>query len=216
MNTSDDFLSISSLVNELGKYANGLESGELSTDEVEGMADLSRDLYERLTVIRHKIYEQMLADQRAIEKSEEVDNASGVAEPDSTEERPEIPVGTATIAPNQISLIDSIEEIKRMETSLNDQFKEQGEKQTIKESLQKKPVDDLANAIGINQRFRMINSLFEDDQTAFDDALTKLNSFTSFIEADEYFVNSLKEYYGWSLKDQLVQELRQLVERRYI
>jgi hypothetical protein len=212
MEKSETFMSIGNLIDELLELNNRLEEGKLSTEEVVKMCELSRDLFERLVIIRHRSYEEMLEAempkakgqvQVANEPSEQVD-AIG-------EEATESPKPSS----NQISLIDSIEEIKRMEVSLNEKLKEE-DRTTLKEQLKKQPIEDLPSSIGINQRFRFISVLFNDDGAAFEDAVEKLNSFSSFIEADEYVQNNLKSRFDWQMKDPAVKEMIELIERRYL
>lgn len=211
-------MTIRELIGRIEELNKQLEKGNLSTDEVVEMTDITRDLYERLVVIRHRSYEELLGEDRTFSDEEEKDSnrdCKEMVEEPKAMEHPSIPVGKAAVPPNQISLIDSIEEIKRMETSLNEKFKEE-ESSSLGRKLQNQPIDDLPGAIGINQRFRFINKLFQDDQSAFNEAVGKLNSFTSFIEADEYVRNTLKERFDWQLKDPVVKEMLDLVERRYL
>lgn len=130
-------------------------------------------------------------------------------------ERPAFRFGAPQVAPNQISLIDSIEEIKRMESSINDQFKEAGSK-TLSHKLKKTPIANLKTAIGINMRFQFTTALFANDAEAYSAAIEKLNTFTSFLEADEYVQNTLKNRYDWEMKSPSAKQFLELVERRYL
>ncbi|MFN2423726.1 MAG: hypothetical protein ABR572_08115 [Cryomorphaceae bacterium] len=133
------------------------------------------------------------------------------------EERPAFRFGkpASEVAPNQISLIDSIEEIKRMERSINDQFKTADSK-TLAQKLEQTPVPDLKSAIGINLRFRFVSVLFKNDNEAYSAAVEKLNNFNSLIEADEYIQNSLMDQFDWEKKNPAVKQFIGLVERRYL
>lgn len=239
-------MTIQDIIKQLEELGTKLEAGRLEAEEVIEMADLSRDLYERLVVIRHKSYEDLIREEREAEVVEEpeslliqeeveetideplaldkeaIDAALSEDEadeqPDSVveESRPVIAMGSAEISPNQISLIDSIEEIKRMEQSLNDKFHEKSDEKSLAQKLKQKPIEDLVSAIGINQKFRFISQLFNDDQTAFEASIEKLNTFGSYIEADEYIQNTLSEQYGWNPKDPAVKELIDLAQRRHL
>jgi len=239
-------MTIQDIIKQLEEFGTKLEAGRLGAEEVIEMADLSRDLYERLVVIRHKSYEDLIREEReaeAVKEPEASPTADAVNEPEPspvasekeiiseaiTEKEPEpnsdqdeevsgpvIPMGSAEISPNQISLIDSIEEIKQMEQSLNDKFQEKSDEKSLAQKLKKKPIDDLTTSIGINSKFRFISQLFNDDQAAFEASVKKLNSFGSYIEADEYIQNTLSEQYGWNSKDPVVKELVELAQRRYL
>ncbi|HKK38158.1 MAG TPA: hypothetical protein VJ949_01940 [Cryomorphaceae bacterium] len=238
-------MTIQDIINQLEELGAKLEAGRLGSEEVIEMADLSRDLYERLVVIRHKSYEDLIREERNAEVVEEpaagpldetlepetppvssekevITEAISEKEPEPNSDRdvevtgPVIPMGSAEISPNQISLIDSIEEIKRMEQSLNDKFQEKSEEKSLAQRLKQKPIEDLTSSIGINMKFRFITQLFNEDKAAFEVSVQKLNSFGSYIEADEYIQNTLSEQYGWNPKDPVVKELIDLAQRRYL
>lgn len=238
-------MTIQDIINQLEELGAKLEAGRLGSEEVIEMADLSRDLYERLVVIRHKSYEDLIREERDAEVVEEpaagpldetlepetppvssekevITEAISEKEPEPNSDRdvevtgPVIPMGSAEISPNQISLIDSIEEIKRMEQSLNDKFQEKSEEKSLAQRLKQKPIEDLTSSIGINMKFRFITQLFNEDKAAFEVSVQKLNSFGSYIEADEYIQNTLSEQYGWNPKDPVVKELIDLAQRRYL
>jgi len=245
MNKNNCFMTIQDIINQLEELGAKLEAGRLGSEEVIEMADLSRDLYERLVVIRHKSYEDLIREERDAEVVEEpaagpldetlepktppvssekevITEAISEKEPEPNSDRdvevtgPVIPMGSAEISPNQISLIDSIEEIKRMEQSLNDKFQEKSEEKSLAQRLKQKPIEDLTSSIGINMKFRFITQLFNEDKAAFEVSVQKLNSFGSYIEADEYIQNTLSEQYGWNPKDPVVKELIDLAQRRYL
>jgi hypothetical protein len=58
--------------------------------------------------------------------------------------------------------------------------------------------------------------LFDEDKAAFEEAVNKLNGFSSFIEADEFVKNDLKDRFDWQMKDPVVREMIGLIERRYL
>lgn len=118
------------------------------------------------------------------------------------------------IPSNQISLIDSIEEIKKMERSINEAFSDQPA--SLSQRLNRKPVANLKTAITINQRFKFISELFDNDADAFAKAIDRLNSCTSYIEADEFIQNGLTSRFEWEMKSPTVREMMDLVERRFL
>ena len=118
------------------------------------------------------------------------------------------------ISSNQISLIDSIEEIKKMERSINEAFSDQPA--SLAQRLNKKPVANLKTAITINQKFKFISDLFKNDVDAFEKAIDRLNSCTSYIEADEFIQNGLTSRFEWEMKSPTVREMMDLVERRFL
>ena len=108
----------------------------------------------------------------------------------------------------------SEEAAKQNSESLNDKFSELAEKSSLADKLSKKPIEDLVKAIGLNQKFLFMNDLFEGENNYYKEAITNLNSFNSFIEADEY-INTLRSRHGWETSNATVKEFVELVERRY-
>jgi hypothetical protein len=102
-----------------------------------------------------------------------------------------------------------------MEQSINESFKS-SDGPSLAQRLNQKPVSDLRKAIGINQRFQFVSVLFDNDSGAFDKAIQRLNEANSYLEADEYVQNSLKNRYDWQMKNPVVKELIQLIERRFL
>ena len=133
---------------------------------------------------------------------------------EASEERAEFRIDNSIIPSNQISLIDSIEEIKEMEKSLNDAFSDSTP--SLSQKLNKKPITNLKSSITINQKFKFISSLFNNDTAAFEEAVDRINSCATYLEADEYIQNSLSDRYEWEMKSTPVKEMLELVERRFL
>ena len=171
-------------------------------------------------------YEPEAPAAEAIPESEPIIEAEKQDEPESEpEEKQEEPADDLAerlafrfepeeVPSNQISLIDSIEEINKMEKSINEAFSDQPA--SLAQRLNKKPVSNLKTAITINQKFKFISDLFDNDADAFHKAIDRINSCTSFIEADEYIQNGLTSRFEWEMKSPAVKEIMDLVERRFL
>ncbi len=131
-----------------------------------------------------------------------------------SEERAAFRMDNTIIPSNQISLIDSIEEIKEMEKSLNDAFGDKAP--SLAQKLNKKPISNLKSAITINQKFKFISGLFQNDTEAFETALDRINGCVTYLEADEYIQNGPGTRFEWEMKSTTVQEMMDLVERRFL
>lgn len=98
--------------------------------------------------------------------------------------------------------------------SLNDQFTGQKETESLAQKLGKKPIADLPDAIGLNQKFLFMNDLFEGENNLYKEAIKALNGFASYFEADE-FMNVLSSRHNWDSTSKSVKDFVDLVERRY-
>ncbi|MFM1931689.1 MAG: hypothetical protein RL226_992, partial [Bacteroidota bacterium] len=86
---------------------------------------------------------------------------------------------------------------------------------TISEKLSKSPISDLKKAVGLNQKFLFINTLFSGDAHAYEHAMTELNSFSSHEEA-ELRCQELAGLHKWDQEEPAVIQFVELVERRYL
>ncbi len=92
--------------------------------------------------------------------------------------------------------------------------KEENPDNSLVAKMKRKPIKDLRTAIGINEKFAFIK-LFGGDATAWTNALQKLNSFSSYWEA-EAMLSEFNQKYKWKEEDETLQSLMDLVERRYM
>lgn len=87
--------------------------------------------------------------------------------------------------------------------------------QTLAHKMQLKPIQDLKNAIGINEKFQFVNDLFEGRIELYNDAINRLNSCGSMNNADNIF-NSLKSTLGWNENNEAFNKLKSFINRRYL
>jgi hypothetical protein len=230
------------IISELKSQIETIDSGKLSREEIENAAELGRELYERLVVIRHKAYDHLV-------KGED----SSPTEPSPipfkiAEAKPEV-------SPNQISLIDAIQElapetleektpepaapvfkmpevkqpenkpsqiqtpiVKTGPTASAESIHERlsrdiPKKESLAEKIEHAPIADLKKAISINQRFQFSKELFKNNSQEYEVAIEKLNS-TSRDEAMKMLAN-LSSKFSWSDESTVVNDFRELVDRRH-
>jgi hypothetical protein len=83
--------------------------------------------------------------------------------------------------------------------------------------MQSKPVANIKDAIGLNEKFLFINELFGGDISAYNNAITDLNSRASIHDAFE-MLNNLTEEYKWDgqRSAETIEKFANLVQRRYM
>ena len=62
-------MNMKSKVNELAEHVSKIENGTISLPELEFSVELAREIYERLIVIRHKVYEESILEKPAFDLS---------------------------------------------------------------------------------------------------------------------------------------------------
>jgi hypothetical protein len=122
MNDSVKFKRIQELAATLQAGLDELSVGKLSIEQLEMLTDHSRELHERLVVLRHKAYDVSVKGEKVESKEAEPVSiafkistpapspAAATPPPAPVESKPEVPV-------NQVSLIDAIEEVTKAEAA---------------------------------------------------------------------------------------------------
>jgi hypothetical protein len=85
----------------------------------------------------------------------------------------------------------------------------------LQEKLALDPIKDLKAAIGINDKFQFIASLFGGDEKAFDQAIKTINGFKIYAEAQFWIKSNLREKNKWDETAELVKAFDLLVKRRF-
>jgi hypothetical protein len=88
-------------------------------------------------------------------------------------------------------------------------------KTELQEKLALEPIKDLKAAIGINDKFQFIASLFGGDEKAFDQAIKTINGFKIYAEAQFWIKSNLREQNKWDETDDVVKAFDLLVKRRF-
>ncbi|MCX6183158.1 MAG: hypothetical protein NT150_14685 [Bacteroidetes bacterium] len=87
---------------------------------------------------------------------------------------------------------------------------------TLAGKFRKSPISDLVKAVNINQKILFTKELFKGDSFAFNEALTKLNSFPNKEEAFNFLKSDLQSKNSWKEGSTALTELVELLERRYV
>jgi hypothetical protein len=238
MNHNATFTTLSDLANAINEKIARLAEGKLSREELETITTETRELYERLIVLRHKAYDREVKGAGDSEVTKEKEKSEEQAQA-PVSFRMQIPeVKAEPVAPNQVSLIDVIEEITREEIpaensvvsevssraapehplpsreSLNDKLsKAIPAQETLARKMENTPISDLKRAITLNQRFQFSRELFKGNNEDYEVTIDRLNT----VGRDEALrtLDSLRSRYAWSEDSPVAQDFKDLVERRH-
>ena len=95
---------------------------------------------------------------------------------------------------------------------INEHISKQRSANDISVKLHSKPVDDIAKAIGLNEKFLYINELFNGDAVHYKKTLEFLNNCKDFNEAFSFIENN----FNWDMNRTEVQNFLDIVKRKYI
>lgn len=96
--------------------------------------------------------------------------------------------------------------------SLHEELTQSTPKEDLSSKLKTKPISSLSSAIGLNEKFELIQNLFDGDTNKYNHTLDVLNMATDFNEAYEY----LSTNFNWEMNEPLVQRILELIRRKLI
>ncbi len=101
---------------------------------------------------------------------------------------------------------------KKQATSLNEDMIQSKPVYDLSSRLQTKPISNIQNAIGLNDKFLFIKELFNGEADRYNDTIETLNNATNFNEA----YNFLAENFQWDMDSEPVQKILDLIRRKLI
>ncbi|GAB3826634.1 hypothetical protein GCM10028895_37880 [Pontibacter rugosus] len=127
----------------------------------------------------------------------------------------EAPVAVARPAMYKQEEDDAEEEApKNMRPTLNDNFRRSASS-SVADSHSNGKIDSLKNSISINQRFSFINELFDGDNLTYYQTIQTLDNFQDAQTASQYVTHTLAPKYDWSKKQEHLNKLLRLIERKF-
>ena len=226
MEENKHFKPISELINEIKLYAEKLEGGNLSVSELSTVLNASRELNERLVILKYKAAEKLVDDSNdgyngRFKLNLKKDNQLSLDEviSDTVKEK---------LEKAQTNFLDDVDETEKVEeqtrpieptpvetqSSVNERFSE-NQSSSLGDKLKKTPISDLKQSIGINLKFLFMNDLFEGENTHYNQAVDILNSASSFEDAKMH-LGELKQQFNWDDEHVSVIRFVELVERRFL
>lgn len=219
------------LANNIQLQMERLKAGELSVEELDIVADQSRELYERLVVLRFKAFNETVhgasatiaADSTPISQEEvktettnQVSLIDAIAEvTQSTEEEVE-PLFTFESKPEEPIISNTLFDLAALPAtpSVNEMLaRTMVQQETVAQHHTHAPISDLKIAITLNQRFQFSRELFKGNNQDYEVAIDLLN--TSSREDSMQYLKSLETKYEWSNGSTVVRDFCTLVERRH-
>jgi hypothetical protein len=105
------------------------------------------------------------------------------------------------------------EEATNLRPTLNDNFRKAAPT-SLADAHSNQKIESLKNSISINQRFSFINELFGGDNMTYYDVIKQLDEYSNAESAKRYFIQEIAVKYDWSKKQEHVNKLLRLIERK--
>ncbi len=228
------YRTIAAITVELTEKLDKVDKGTCSLSEMDGLLADLRELEERIIIIRYKGMERMqYPEVKAASSKTKVaepyrapelpldteyqskDGSAAVAQEASSEEVDQdsefLEEAIDEVGPNQISLIDSIEEVSK-ESSINERMQNK-QKKSVAQQLQAKPLVSVLKALNLNQKMGLVNQVFAGDEQRFKAIMQEIDTAED-LETAQAIVNGVITD---EQRDEvsLVRTLDSLIERRF-
>ena len=185
-----------------------IESSEIEEEYEEFERDFEDDIEEALEE------EEGLEGEEGLEEIEEEEGLEGEEEIGDEEEE-EAELEGSVQGEQEDSGIRAYKKVYTIEShTLGDKL-ESAEDTSLAARLQRKPVSDLASAIGINDKFLLLNELFGGSMEKYNKSIRALNNFSTLLGAKTY-MSELQIEFQWDCESDAYKKLDNLVERRFM
>lgn len=155
--------------------------------------------------------EEALEEEEGLEGEEELEEEEEIGE----EEEEEAELEGSVQGEQEDSGIRAYKKVYTIEShTLGDKL-ESAEDTSLAARLQRKPVSDLASAIGINDKFLLLNELFGGSMEKYNKSIRALNNFSTLLGAKTY-MSELQIEFQWDCESDAYKKLDNLVERRFM
>ncbi|MBN2485007.1 MAG: hypothetical protein JXB34_03435 [Bacteroidales bacterium] len=101
---------------------------------------------------------------------------------------------------------------KKEKTSLNEELSHQKVSGDIASQLKSKPITSISGAIGLNEKFGLIQNLFKGDKQQYEKTIGRLDAYVNYDEAFGF----LSSNFGWDMDNAYVERLLELLRRKLI
>jgi hypothetical protein len=224
---------LNNLIEELKVLAENILKEDQANDLALRLSQ-SRELYEKLLVLRHELTQEeqskVLAKEEHV-KAELQDISEIIPSTHNDSSEPEIVTTTVVIEEEPplslndlfVPTFDGIKEDMSQKAEFKDtisldetenlfQVKKEEPRQL---SLNDKLVGSSIQ-VGLNDRIAFVNKLFSFSQSDFNKVLSRLNECNTKEEALNYFQYQVKPNYNWKGKEDLEERFKSLIERKFL
>lgn len=223
---------LSENIKELDAIVSGFASHEkIPALDMDLVLDKTRNLYEVLLLLKKSVSDnqpesvqsQKSADPEPSQSDNPVHiNAGSDIITDKSEKIPDekssaVDSGSLSdsadvILPDQNKPITLSDRFKKQTPSINENLVQSKPFYDVSSRLQTKPLANISNAIGLNDKFLFINELFDGNTEKYNKTIELLNNASDFNEAYNFLIENFK----WDMNSETVQKILELIRRKLI
>ena len=177
--------------------------------------DFEEDIEEDLEEEEEVEGEEEIEEVEEQEGEEKVEDVEEIEEEEENLESSKVLEFEDSVPEEQDSGIRSYKKVYTIEPQTLGDKLESVEDTSLAARLQRKPVADLASAIGINDKFLLLNELFGGSMEKYNKSIRALNNFSTLLGAKTY-MSELQIEFQWNCESDAYKKLDNLVERRFM
>ncbi len=113
------------------------------------------------------------------------------------------------------SLFDEIPVGVEQKESLYDKLKKSSPEKSLADKLSVSRLADLKKSIGINEKFKFVNDLFEGNLQEYNSCIDAINNESRFEDAEAYLNKLLGSKYHWDKESEVYVSFISLVQRKF-
>ena len=121
------------------------------------------------------------------------------------------PVKSGSLFEEVTIMADTFEERETIHTKIS----RAKDETSIADRLSNMPLQDLKKSIGINEKFKFVNELFDGDLQEYNNSIDALNLCSSFEETETIIAQNLIPKYNWKKESGVYQSLIFLIQRKF-
>ena len=196
-------------VGDIGEMISRMKAeGPVSVIEIDIVLEKIRNLYTDVSNLKGQNLAAIKAEKVKAEKPAKI-QAEEPAKQDRIQEEVTAIKPENIVSEEPATIADKFKGEKKF---INERLGDNGKRTDLSSKLQSKPIRDIGTSLGLNDRFKLINELFNGDKDSYQQSIKILDSATNFNEAFNY----INTTYDWDMEDDSVQMLLDLVRRKFI
>jgi hypothetical protein len=175
----------------------------------------TKETYEKPVITEKEPEEQQEIQHMEEEPAEpvEIPEEKEVVSHKEVREEPEMPDAQQDYTETEEDSKSTIDLFSSAEPTISDVYSEQ-ETVTVADKFNQETVNELREAIGINEKFLFINELFNGDMSKYNKAIDELDEMATYKGAETYLLE-LKVQHQWEEDSQALMKLTELVKRKF-
>ena len=192
------------------------DNSNVSALEMDLLKDYIKQLYELTIQAAHGLSGNGSATRIDVVEQKPAAPSESVKSPKTTEKSPPAERPIKTEKETAPSIPANVEQKPSTNKDIESLFVRQ-EINELSEKLSTLAVDDLKKAMSINEKIFTINELFDGNSQIFNECLDKLESLSSYDQAEAYLVKDIAPEFDWTATDRKKKAIKfiGLVQRRF-